>query len=78
MGSLVRADHSDVPRLAADEGGSGPSLETGKYVTENVYVGVRQGVDTTQTALTVEVDVLKNVAVETEMRPNGAKYKIDY
>jgi translocation and assembly module TamB len=69
--------------VASDESGTGPSLETGKYITENVYVGVRQGTDTAQTALSVEIDVFKNVAVETEMRPNGgnklgAKYKIDY
>jgi autotransporter translocation and assembly factor TamB len=83
LGTLRKAMGVDVLRVASDEGATGPSLETGKYVTENVYVGVRQGTDTTQTALSVEVDVLKNVAVESEVRPNGgnklgAKYKIDY
>jgi autotransporter translocation and assembly factor TamB len=83
LGTLRKAMGVDVLRVASDESGTGPSLETGKYITENVYVGVRQGADTTETALTVEVDVFKNVAVESEMRPNGgnklgAKYKIDY
>jgi hypothetical protein len=83
LGTLRKAMGVDVLRVASEEGGAGPSLETGKYVTENVYVGVRQGTDTSQTALSVEIDVFENVAVETEVSPNGgnklgAKYKIDY
>lgn len=62
---------------------TGPSLEAGKYITDKVYVGVKQGASQGTSAVTIDVDVLQNMSVGSEVRQDGSnrvgvKYKWDY
>jgi translocation and assembly module TamB len=84
MTRLRRMLGVDVLRVDSGNGSdSSPSLEAGKYVTDKVYVGVKQGASQGSSAVAVDVDVLKNMSVGTEIRQDGTnqvgvKYKWDY
>lgn len=88
MAKLRGALGVDVLRVdsgtsGATGGNTGPSLEAGKYITDKVYVGVKQGASQGTSAVTVDVDVLKNMSVGSEVRQDGSnrlgvKYKWDY
>jgi autotransporter translocation and assembly factor TamB len=63
--------------------GTVPVVGAGKYLTEDVYVGVKQGATPDSSSIGVEVEVLPNVSVESEVRRSGAsdvgvKFKLDY
>ena len=82
VGDLRRAAGIDTLRIDAG-GDAGPTVEAGKYLTEDVYVGVRQGAGAGQGAVTVEVDVFDNVTLESEAADDGsqkvgARLKWDY
>jgi translocation and assembly module TamB len=84
MAKLRRTLGVDVLRVGSGSGGeTAPSLEAGKYVTDRIYVGVKQGADPGSSAVSVEVDVFNNVSVGSEIRQDGGnrvglKYKWDY
>jgi len=72
----------DVLTFGGDED-SGPTVEAGKYVTEDVYVGVEQGTGSTSGAVTVEVEITPRVSIETKGSAAagadiGINYKFDY
>jgi translocation and assembly module TamB len=50
----------------------GASVETGRYVADGVYVGVRQGTDGGPPRVGVQVDVLPRVRVEAETGGNSS------
>ncbi|GGJ00060.1 hypothetical protein GCM10011320_03610 [Neoroseomonas lacus] len=50
----------------------GASLETGRYVADGVYLGVRQGTDGGPPRVGVQVDVLPRVRVEAETGGNSS------
>lgn len=82
VGDLRRAAGIDTLRIDAG-GEDGPTVEAGKYLTEDVYVGVRQGAGAGQGAVTVEVDIFDNVTLESEAADDGsqkvgARLKWDY
>lgn len=63
-----------LDRLSVDTGqsdssgkSSGPSLSAGRYVSEGVYVGVKQGAQPNSSAATVEIDVTPHIKVETDV-----------
>jgi translocation and assembly module TamB len=61
----------------------GPTVEAGKYITKDVYVGVRQGAQAGEGAVVVEVELFDNVTVESESKQDGsqklgARLKWDY
>lgn len=62
----------DVLRVTGggDEG-SGAAVQAGKYVTDEVYVGVEQGVGAGTGAATVEIEVLPNVSVTSKVGQSG-------
>ena len=62
-----------LDRLSVDagDGTAGPSLGAGRYVSEGVYVGVKQGTAGSSSAATVEVEVTPNVKVEGEVGANS-------
>jgi autotransporter translocation and assembly factor TamB len=74
----------DVLRLEASEDGSAtPSVAAGKYVADNVYVGVKQGATATSSAVEVEVELTPNISVGSEMGQDGTsnvgiQFKWDY
>jgi len=57
--------------LEQTEGAPGPSLSAGRYVAEDVYVGVSQGAESASSAATVEIEVTPNVKVESEIGANA-------
>jgi autotransporter translocation and assembly factor TamB len=63
--------------------GSVPVVGAGKYLTDDVYIGVKQGATPESSSVGVEVEVLPNVSVESEVRRTGqsdvgVKFKLDY
>lgn len=72
----------DVLRVGGTEEG-GPSVTAGKYVTEDVFVGVEQGATPESGGVTVEVEVTPNILVESDVGQTGTsnvgvKFKWDY
>ena len=55
-----------------DNRSQGASVETGRYVADGVYVGVRQGTDGGPPRVGVQVDVLPRVRVEAETGGNSS------
>lgn len=75
----------DVLRVDSDGTGSdaSPALNVGKYVTDGVYVGVKQGITPESSSVGVEVEITPNISVDSNVRQNGAsetgvKFKLDY
>jgi translocation and assembly module TamB len=74
----------DVLRLESSEDGSAtPSVAAGKYVADNVYVGVKQGATTTSSAVEVEIELTPNISVGSEVGQDGnsnvgIQFKWDY
>ncbi len=52
--------------------GQGATLETGRYVAEGVYVGVRQSSEGGAPRVGVQIDVLPRVRIEAETGGNSA------
>ena len=68
-----------------DVGGEGAnsSIKAGKYLSDNVFLEVQQGVTPGSSKATVEVQVLPNVTVQTDVTENsqtgfGVQWKYDY
>jgi translocation and assembly module TamB len=75
----------DVLRVDSDdtESDASPALNVGKYVTDGVYVGVKQGITPESSSVSVEVEITPNISVDSNVRQNGAsetgvKFKLDY
>lgn len=66
----------------ATEGESATTLEAGKYVMDNVYVGVEQGAGADSTGVRVEVELRPNVSVDGKTSSHsssvGLNWKKDY
>ena len=74
-----------VDRLSISGGddGSGPTLSAGKYVSEDVYVGVEQVLTDAKQDVVVEVDITPNFSVESKAGTKsgagiGLNWKYDY
>jgi translocation and assembly module TamB len=72
----------DTLRVDVGEDGA-PAVEVGKYITKDIYVGVRQGGGKAAGAVVVEVELFDNVTVESESKQDGsqkvgARLKWDY
>ena len=72
----------DTLRVDVGEDGA-PAVEAGKYLTKDIYVGVRQGGGKAAGAVVVEVELFDNVTVESESKQDGsqkvgARLKWDY
>ncbi len=50
---------------------SGPTVEAGKYVTEDVFVGVEQGAGLDSSQVKIEVDVTDNIKLESAAGVSG-------
>jgi translocation and assembly module TamB len=60
----------DVLQVGGDAD-TGPTVEAGKYVTEDVFVGVEQGAGADSSQVKVEVDVTDNIKVESAAGVSG-------
>jgi len=81
--SLRRAIGVDVLRVEEGEPGQGPSTTAGKYVTDEVYVGAKQGTTPQSTGATIEIELSPNLTLDSEVRQDqsskvGVKWKWDY
>ncbi len=75
----------DVLRVESDGTGSdaSPAVNVGKYVSDGVYVGVKQGITPESSSVGVEVEITPNISVDSNVRQSGAsetgvKFKLDY
>jgi translocation and assembly module TamB len=82
LDTLRRTIGVDTLRLSG-EGESGPKVEAGKYLSERVYVGVQQGAGGDSSGARIELQVLPNISIESEVEATGganvgARFKWDY
>ena len=73
----------DVLRFESGEDSDLPGLSAGKYVTDDVYVGVKQGATAGSGSVGVEVELTPNISVESGVDQRGSselgvKFKWDY
>jgi len=75
----------DVLQIESVETSNGakPVVGAGKYLTDDVYVGVKQGASPETSSIGVEVEVTPNVFLESDVRRSGesdvgVKFKYDY
>jgi translocation and assembly module TamB len=75
----------DVLRIESTGSGEdeAPAVSAGKYVTEDVYVGVEQGTASDSGSVGVEVELTPNISVESGVGQTGEsnvgiKFKWDY
>ncbi|MEM7223236.1 MAG: translocation/assembly module TamB domain-containing protein [Pseudomonadota bacterium] len=64
----------DVLRLDSTQGADGssnPALSVGKYVTDGVYLGVKQGATADSSSVTVDVDLTDNIAIGSDVKETG-------
>lgn len=54
-----------------DGGKSGPAVTAGKYINDNIYLGVTQGSGSDSSRVTVDIDVSKNLKLRGEVGANG-------
>ncbi|MGF1611020.1 MAG: translocation/assembly module TamB domain-containing protein [Kiloniellales bacterium] len=72
----------DVLRVEADESGA-PTVAAGRYLTEKVYVGVRQGAAASSGSVGVEVELTPHISVKSDVGQTGESdiginFKWDY
>ena len=60
-------DSGDDSSRSGKSNGSGPSLSAGRYVSDGVYVGVKQGAQVGSSVATVQIDITPHVQVETDV-----------
>lgn len=61
----------DVLRVDMAEG-SGPVVETGRYLADGVFVGVRQGAAAGTGSVVVEIELFDTVTVDSRVKPDGS------
>ena len=70
--------------LRVDQGSSGgTTVSAGKYLREDIYVGVEQGALASDSNVKIEIDVTQNISVETKIGNDassdvGVNWKWDY
>lgn len=80
---VLRFGSQDLNTDTTDASGApAPTVEVGKYVLDNVYVGMEQGLGVDSTGVKVEVDLGYNINLEARATPDksevGIEWKLDY
>jgi translocation and assembly module TamB len=61
-----------VDAIDVETGGTdGPSLAVGKYLSDNIYLGVKQGARGDSSRVTVDIDVTRSLKLRGEVGANG-------
>ncbi|MGF1628584.1 MAG: translocation/assembly module TamB domain-containing protein [Kiloniellaceae bacterium] len=71
LGFARRTLGVDVLRIETVDG-EAPALEAGRYLTDEVYIGVKQGAGAQSTSAGVEVELTPNITIESEVTGKGA------
>jgi translocation and assembly module TamB len=70
LGSLRRSLGLDA--IDVETGGDGgPSLAVGKYLSDNIYLGVKQGSGADSSRVTVDIDITKSLKLRGEVGADG-------
>ncbi|MEO3428974.1 translocation/assembly module TamB domain-containing protein [Pelagibius sp. CAU 1746] len=82
LGFARRTLGVDVLRVDTTTEGDA-AVEAGKYVTDEVYVGVKQGAKPESTGVEVEVELTPNITIESEttgdgVNKSGLRFQLDY
>jgi translocation and assembly module TamB len=82
LGFARRTMGVDVLRVNTDAEGAA-AVEAGRYLTDDVYLGVKQGADPESSSAGVEVELTPNVTIESEVTRSGAsksgvRFQLDY
>ncbi|HWT30597.1 MAG TPA: translocation/assembly module TamB domain-containing protein, partial [Propylenella sp.] len=59
----------DLDVVVDDEGA--PALAAGRYISENVYIGVQQGASAESSRVTIDLDITKDVKARAAVSPQG-------
>ncbi|MDQ7075309.1 MAG: translocation/assembly module TamB domain-containing protein [Gammaproteobacteria bacterium] len=84
LGALRQAFGFDVLRIrAGDAEGEGATVDMGKYLSDSVYVGVRQGAQPEDSEVTVEIEISPEVKFESRVgeankNRSSLKWEWDY
>ncbi len=70
LGFARRTLGVDVLRI--ETSGTGTAVEAGKYLTDEVYLGVKQGATSQSSSAGVEVELTPNITIESEVTGSGA------
>jgi translocation and assembly module TamB len=70
LGSLRKSTGLDDLDIVTDETGA-PALAAGRYVSENVYLGVQQGTTAESSRVTIDLDITKGVKARAAASPSG-------
>lgn len=74
----VIASTIGVDTIRFGGGEDGPALEIGKYITEDVYVGVEQGVGSESTGVNVEVQLTPSISLEGRTSTRGSDVGVNW
>ena len=82
LGFARRSLGVDVLRVDTTDDGKA-AVEAGKYLTDEVYLGVKQGATPESSAVGVEVELTPNITVESEttgtgVNKSGVRFQLDY
>jgi translocation and assembly module TamB len=58
--------------LGGSQNGTGATVEAGRYVTQGVYVGAKQGTSGSGTQATVQIDLYRGLKLETDVGAGGS------
>jgi len=67
--SLIGVDELNIKQ--SDDKSGEPSVSAGKYIRDNVYLEVEQGMGPDTGKVSVEIELTPHIAVETDMGKNG-------
>ncbi|WP_259782605.1 translocation/assembly module TamB domain-containing protein [Aestuariispira ectoiniformans] len=80
IGSIRRLIGVDVLRV--ESGDEGPTVRAGEYLTDDIYVGTKQGSTTGSTGVEVEIELTPHIKATTESTAEdskaGLQFKYDY
>ena len=73
----------DVLEVGSSSDGNGASLRAGRYINDRTFVGVTQGTTPGSTGVTVEIELLPNILLDSKVdqagdSKSGVKWKWDY
>lgn len=74
----IMASTIGVDTISVGGGEDGPAVEIGKYLTEDVYVGVEQGVGSDSTGVNVEVQLTPSISLEGKTSTRGSDVGINW